>query len=202
VVEEYIKPDQSKFGGSPSLEYFINDHGECRPTYACEQLLEADRKTFCGVYINPEVNQNKLIIKAFAAGTLFGQKLAGLGYRGFFDIDLVITAKNEVYAVESNLRRTGGTHTFEFALELLGKNFITKSYVASEDLNLKTNKELDYQQVKKILSDIQYDQQRKQGVIIYNPTMLKINHLSLFLVARSDTQLKKYRTLISKKFGL
>ena len=53
VVEEYLDIDQQVLGGSPSVEFFVDLTGEVHPTYAGEQILADDRKTFAGFYVYP-----------------------------------------------------------------------------------------------------------------------------------------------------
>jgi len=199
VVEEFIEQNEKILGGSPSVEFFISQEKTVQPTYACEQLLEKDRKTFKGCFIYPQLNQHPLIKIALKAGIFYGEALANLGYRGFFDMDLVIAKNGQVYAVETNLRRTGGTHVHETAQNLLGKNYLRSFFVLSEDINLPKNKKFTYPNLKSGLKDYLYSPKTKSGVIFANPDMLEVKILSLFYFAPNLGSLNKLRTIIPQK---
>ena len=57
-----------------------------------------------------------------------------MGYRGYFDIDVVV-AKNskEIYLIETNTRRTGGTHVYDIAKKLFGTKWEKKNFLISND---------------------------------------------------------------------
>ena len=202
VVEEFIEPDKSKLSGSPSIEFFIDIAGRVHKTFPCEQIMEEDNKTFSGVYIHPDIIKNELIKNAYQAGMLFGKELSVLGYRGYFDIDLVISKDGQIYAVEANLRRTGGTHTYEFARNLLGKDYMSKYFVASQDITFSKTKQIEYKKAIDLLSNILLDNKNKSGVFIYNPAMLRVYKLSLFFIGKSHQEIEKYRQIVKSRLKI
>lgn len=201
IVEEWIDINHNILNGSPSIEFFIDQDGKVNPTYACEQVLAEDKKTFRGVYLHQQVIQHPSIRNAFKAGLLFGQALSQFGYRGYFDIDLVIDKKNHVYAVESNMRRTGGTHIHETAQSLLGNNYRQKYYILSEDLILSKSIKLDYDQCFQLFKDLLYNPQTRKGLIFANPDMLKVNIFNTLLIADSNQKIILIRKEIKKKLN-
>ncbi len=200
IVEELIDIDKNNMGGSPSIEFFIDQSGRVHPTYAGEQVMADDRKTFRGIYINPEIIKNKHIKTAFKAGHLFGKELADLGYRGVFDVDLVVSKDNKLYAVESNLRRTGGTHVHEAAVELLGADYTSKYHVLIDDILLHDEARINYKKAMALLSDIYYKPEYKSGVLIANPDMLQVNILNILIVTHDAEEMKRLRGLIKRRF--
>ena len=56
-----------------------------------------------------------------------------LVYRGFFDVDFVIDDAQKAFAVETNARRTGGTHIYDLLRHLYGADWQEKIYAASND---------------------------------------------------------------------
>jgi len=201
IVEELIKADKTKLGGSPSIEFFIDQSGKVNPTYACEQVLADDKKTFRGIYIHPQIMNNKHIKAAFCAGKYFGQELSSLGYRGYFDIDLVISDKDKVYAVESNLRHTGGTHIDETAQALLGKHYWQSYHIVDEDIVFPENSNLTYEQCFNLLTDLYYTAEKKQGLIFCNADMLQVDILNLIFIAQSEKEMIFLRQGVKRRLN-
>lgn len=200
IVEEMMEPDPGIFGGSPSIEYCIEENGQVRRVYASEQFLK-EGKTFSGVYIHERVQTDPIIQDAFAAGDLFGAELSKLGYRGFFDVDLVVTKDKKVYAVEANLRRTGGTHTYETAKAILGSDNWHNVYFANEDYFFPKKINLDFKKFREVYNELLYTHHNRSGIILYNPEMLKVNCLSIFLIAKSDSEMKSLRQKTAEILG-
>ncbi|EKE00157.1 MAG: hypothetical protein ACD_22C00083G0011, partial [uncultured bacterium] len=206
VVEEKADVDKAMFGGSPNVELRILKDGRVVREYGCEQVLDKDGKTFRGVAIHKGVVSSKYIKTAFKAAELFGTKLSYYGYRGVFDMDLVVSKSGELFAVESNLRRTGGTHIHEFCTTLLGKNYWNKHYVVAYELTLdegKTPEEKaklhrDYVTVSKLLEPIKYDHSKKRGVMFVNPDLLEVGVLSLLVVGKNKVEVGGFLNTISK----
>jgi len=201
IVEELIKADKKRLGGSPSIEFYINQSGQVIPSYASEQLLADDKKTFMGVYIHPKLIKHQHIQTAFKAGKIFGQELSRLGYRGYYDVDLVISPENKIYAVESNLRRTGGTHIHEAACSLLGKNYLEKFHVIGEDVVLPEKLELDYQKCLNLLKGLEYHKQNQFGFIFCNPDMLAVNIANLIFIAKTRNQVFNLKKEVEKRLN-
>lgn len=201
IVEEFIPADKSYLGGSPSIEFFIDIDGKVIPTYAAEQILDDDKKTFRGVYIHREVMEHPHIKTAFAAGMFFGKELAYLGYKGIFDVDLVISHKNKLYAVESNMRRTGGTHVHEAAETLLGKDYWQHYHVIGEDMILPKTANLNYDKSFNLLKEFFYNKQAQRGLIFCNPDMLLVNLLNLIFIAKTSEDIHQLRQAVKNKLA-
>jgi hypothetical protein len=199
VVEELMEADKDRLGGSPNVEFMIDEDGEINRSYACEQVLADDHKTFRGAYIHPELLGNRHIQTAFKAGAYFGRELARLGYRGCFDIDLVISHDDKLYAVESNLRRTGGTHIHEAAESLLGREYMKKYHVIGEDIPLPEGVHLSYDRCNQLLEDLKYKQDTHTGFLFGNPDMLQVNILHAFFFANSHAAIQRIRTMIHNR---
>jgi len=196
IVEEMIDTDHMKFSGSPNIEMKIRPDGVIERLYACEQVLGEDKKTFLGIYINPEVNNSEFIKNTYEAAVLFGKELNYLGYKGIYDVDLVISKNNEIYAVESNLRRTGGTHTHEFAQQLLGADYWQKYYILSEDVHLKNK--ITFTDLKIKLEKYSYNAEKKEGYFLYNADMLEVRVMSIIYVANTSENLQNLRSKVNK----
>lgn len=202
IVEELIDVDCNKLSGSPNVELFIKPDGKVVFSYACEQILDRDKKTFRGIYIYPELIKNRFIKAASTIGLEFGKKLVSYGYRGCFDIDLVVSKNNKIFAVESNLRRTGGTHIHEAICSLLGNNYWQSFYVLNEDIMLLKNSGFDYDKCLDLFADILYDKKSRSGVIFSNPDMLKVDVFNYILIGHSHEQIKNLRQTVRKRINV
>lgn len=69
--------------------------------------------------VTPLEEDSSAVDQLTADGLTLGRHLDQLGYRGPFDIDGGITSDGQLYATESNLRRTGATY-----LDLLVRRFL------------------------------------------------------------------------------
>ncbi len=185
IVEEKIEVDKNKFGGSPSVEIRITKDGKVKEEYPCEQILAEDGKTFLGVGINPALHNSKHIRVAFKALKQIGKYLAKFGYRGYMDMDLVISKDDKVYAVESNLRRTGGTHINEIAKTILGPRYSRRYHLLATDLELNKRKKFNFEKINKLMADVLFDPVNKKGVIFVNADMLEVDNLFVLVVGRS-----------------
>jgi hypothetical protein len=167
------------------------------------------------------VHTNKHIESAFKAGELVGKKLSNLGYRGIFELDLVVSKSNKLYAVESNLRRNGGTHIHEFCKTILGKNYPNNYWVHSQDLTLKplkltskiskkegnsknaaSNKHTTERTAKNLyehLNEYLYNPKTKTGLIIVNPDLIQCGILPILFIEKDKKSLEKLIKDIKQK---
>src|SRR3989344_4258143 len=122
VVERFIPPDMSICGGAPNIELKIAG-GEVTPLYVCSMRVTAEG-VFQGVEFGKDAVSDNLTQVLISAGEKYGQALLDYGYNGFFEIDFVQGLDSKTYPIESNLRRTGGTHAFELAGKLIWPDFL------------------------------------------------------------------------------
>ncbi len=66
-------------------------------------------------------------------GATIGNAMAGLGYRGWFDIDFVLGQDRQVYITELNARRASPCHVFEVGERLQGKDWSRKCGLYAND---------------------------------------------------------------------
>lgn len=131
VIEELIEPDTEIAGGSPSSELFVNEE-QVVITYHCGQLLD-EQGGFFGVELGNETLPDSLRNTLDRIAMIIGQRYQALGYRGFFDIDYVVAKNGTIYVVETNPRRTGGTHVYDLAKHLFGDSWEHDAYFLSHD---------------------------------------------------------------------
>jgi len=199
IIEKTISANEKNESISPSVEIYINPKGEVLESYASDQILASDKRTFRGIYIYPELMIDPAIKKTFNAGIKFGRKLAEYGYRGVFDIDLIRSKNNEIYAVEANLRRTGGTHLHELCLALLGKQYGSNYHALIEDIVINKNHGLTYEKCRSLFADDLYTHEKHSGVLFANPDMLSVNIVVIIVIGKTKEQIKKLREKIDFK---
>ena len=99
------------------------------------------------------------------------------------DIDCIVDENHNIYFVEINPRRTGGTHIHEIAVRLFGENYIEEVTLIS-NANLKVRGIQSFEQLYAASIDLLYaPHQKKQGIIITEANLLssygKISALSI-----------------------
>jgi hypothetical protein len=165
VVEEFIEPDPRAAGGSPSVELHIGSEGP-RITYCCGQLLDAGGQ-FIGIEMGRGILPTHLRNTLTQLGMTVGDHYYALGYRGFCDIDFVASKKGGLYAVETNQRRTGGTHVYDLARCLFGDVWESDHYFLSHDSFRYGARKHTAEELLRILEPLLFPIQRqKRGVII------------------------------------
>jgi ATP-grasp domain len=110
VVEQFIEGEAVH---SPSLEFYAGGDGESRAVYCCSQLL-SDDCTVSSILISPLHQHAPWYEKLANICAPIARHVAKLGYRGYFDIDAIVTVDGEVLVLEMNTRRTTGTHVNDF----------------------------------------------------------------------------------------
>lgn len=107
------------FVSLPSIELVVGDDGLAF-SYICDQ-----RSGPRGGMATPHPGLGaEQVAQLHVAGTAFGRYLAGIGYRGTFDVDGGCTPQGEIVLTEANVRRTAGTHLHEIARRLLGSDYL------------------------------------------------------------------------------
>lgn len=165
VVEEFVDPDAKVAGGSPSTEMLVTDQGASF-LYHCGQATNG-AGVFFGVEIGKGVFPDSLSRKLSAIGNIIGRRYWELGYRGYFDIDFIVSKTGEIYVAETNTRRTGGTHVYDVARRLFGREYEKKVYLMSHDSFTYNGKRMEVEELLEKLKDILYPiKGEKRGVII------------------------------------
>ncbi len=182
--------------GTPSIEYKIVNN-KIIFLYYCS--MRVDKK---GFYKGQEVNK-KCISKHFVTeikkiGNLLAKEYLKSGYKGYFDVDFIISKDNKIFVTESNLRRTGGTHVYKAAEKLIGKDFMEKTYILSNNDYLLPTHKFDFKKIKKLLSPILFNKQTKEGIVISSYNSFKQNMFAYIIFGDN----KKRALSIENKMGV
>lgn len=185
IVEEYIEPNTNVCGGAPNIELKIDRKG-LKVLYECGMRISQEG-VFMGIELGREAVPKNISIKLSKAGVKFGQLLRQCGYQGYFEIDFVYGKNRLLSPVEANIRRTGGTHAYELAIRLLGKDFMDKYYLLSMNrVEAPRFNKRSYQFVKSKLTDHCFPiKEKKEGVIISIVNYLKKGRLGYVIIGPS-----------------
>lgn len=196
VIEEFIfssGDDQS----SPSLEVFIDDRGP-KITYVCNQIVDSSGQ-FIGILMGNSCLKRSIALRIKGIGETIARKYFKLGYRGFFDIDFIVSTNGTPYPIETNVRRTGGTHVFDLTKHLFGKNWLSKTTTLSVDSFHYGDTNLSVKAIMDKMSEILFPMKSvREGVVVvavdaYHPVFSFI----IFASSRSKVlQVYKKLTLI------
>jgi len=184
VVEEFIKPNYKLGGGAPNIELKIAKN-KVYPLYCCSMRI-SDRGVFQGIEIGKGAYSRYMENKLIKHGVTFGHVLKKFDYQGHFEVDFVAGEDRRIYPIEANVRRTGGTHTYETARRLLGNDFERKFYIVSKDFSeaqkLKKN---TYKELKTKLKDLLYPiNGEKKGVIITIYSYIKQGKIGYIVIEK------------------
>jgi hypothetical protein len=199
VVEEFINVNSGVGGGFPNVEFKILKNGRVEYLYFCGMRVTKEG-IFQGVEINDDVISDRIEAQMIDTGFYIGEQYAKNGYRGYFDIDFIMAKNGTVYANESNVRRTGGTHVYETAVELFSKDFLYDVFILSRNVfPLPENKKFTFSQIKELFTPILYNKNTKEGLVIVSENLLVQNKLAYIIFARNkrraeelESQMKSY----------
>lgn len=192
IVEEYITAERGISSGCPSSELFLSEKGP-RITYLCDQVV-TEAGNFLGVALGKDALDEKVKDKINKASILVGKRFWELGYRGFFDIDFVLSKEDGTpYIIETNMRRTGGTHIFDVARLIFGDKWEEKTFILSQDSFSYGEKLLSEKVILEKMKNILFPiNNEKRGLIISIVNKWKPAFGFIIVEESSDKALKIY----------
>lgn len=184
VVERFIEPDKTVCGGAPNVEAKID--GEVETLYVCGMRI-SDKGVFQGVEMGKDAVPGNVSAILNESGLQFGRFLKGFGYKGFYEIDFVNDKAGHIYPIEANIRRTGGTHSYELGKYLLGSDFLKNFYlVVNNFVFVEGCKGKTYKDIKQTISPLLYPiHDKSEGVIITITNLLIQGYIGYIVVANS-----------------
>ena len=145
--------------------------------YYCLMMVTKDG-VFYGIDMHEDVINERLAARIVDTGYYIAERYAAAGYRGHFDIDMIATKYNQVFVNESNTRNTGGTDVYKIALELIGRDFLSDSYVISRSkYDISYIKRPSLKHILTILKPILYNKKMKEGVVISSENIIRQKEL-------------------------
>jgi hypothetical protein len=183
VVEELIVPSLVIGGGFPNVEFKILKNGRVEFLYFCGMRITKEG-VFEGIELNDDVISDRIEAQMIDTGFYIGEKYSQTGYRGYFDLDFIVARNGKVYVNESNVRRTGGTHVFETAKELFGKDFMYDVFVLSDNV-LPLKKKYSFGELLKLFKPILFSRKSKEGLVVVSENLLTQNKLAYIIFGRN-----------------
>ncbi len=188
IVEEYVKADLTVAGGNPDVEYKIIDD-KIFPLYFCGMRVTPEG-AFKGLEFGRDSAADNIVDALFSWGDEWARLLKDMGYRGYFDVDCLYNSPGNIYLLESNARRTGGTHVYETAERLLGRGFLKNYYIIGNNLmpTSRFNKK-DYRQLKSVVKSLLYPiEGKREGVILTIINILKQGRLGYMIIGPNKSR--------------
>lgn len=177
IIEDLISVNLNNGSSFPNIEFKIHKSGKIEMLYYCLMMVTKDG-VFYGIDMHEDVISERLAARIVDTGYYIAERYAAAGYRGHFDIDMIATKYNQVFVNESNTRNTGGTDVYKIALELIGRDFLSDSYVMSRSkYDISYIKRPSLKNILSILKPILYNKKMKEGVVISSENIIKQKEL-------------------------
>lgn len=189
IIEKLIPVDWKVGGGSPNIELRIKPSGRVEKLYVCGMRITPEG-VFQGVEAGNRALPTPVERKLVKIGLSIGKKYAKIGYRGSFEIDLVITKNGDLYCTESNLRKTGGTFIYDLGLRLFGSKFLKYKYVLSHNLFYHRKlRKMSFNQLKEVLKPILFTAGvTEEGLIITGVGLLSTGRFGYVIFTNSKNR--------------
>lgn len=201
VVESLVNPNPRIGGGFPNAEFFIRQDGEVEFLYYCGMRVSADG-VFAGVEIGEDVLPKRVASRITDIGYLIGEQFSKDGYRGYFDVDFIAEKGGEVFLSESNVRVTGGTHVYEAGKELVGRNFVKKSFVLSNNMfKISSKRKYTFESLYQKMKPILFSRKTKEGLVICSSNLLADGYLSYIIFGKNKRRAEKIELEMKKMLG-
>jgi len=181
VIEEYVQSSLVG-GGFPSVEFKILKSGKIEYLYYCGMRL-TPQGVFQGVEIHNSVFSDRIGAQLVDTGFFIAERYASAGYRGYFDVDFIAGKNGTLYVTESNVRRTGGTHVYNTALKLFGRDFMYLTYILSNNYALPQGVEFStFTQMTDRLAPVLFNKEAREGVLVVSENLLLRQRVLLYIV--------------------
>lgn len=133
LVERFIHGPQT-ISPSPEIVVPNPDEGEPYVLYHTRQLFQKFGD-FCGVLVSGGQEKEPWYPDLMESALTIGRGLQNMGYVGHFDMDCLVDENSQLYLLEVNSRRTGGTHVHDFAAHYYGPNYAQRIALVSHEAN-------------------------------------------------------------------
>ncbi len=195
VIEDLIHTRSGQFENYPNIEFNIDSTGSPQMLYVCNCKV-TPKGHFLGVDIGREVLSNRVRAKVEDMGYYIADQYSEAGYRGRFDVDMMLAKNRRLYVNESNTRYTGGTDTYKVVRTLIGKDFMNAAYIiARSRKGWLSRKGVSFSIVHKALQPILYDPKTKEGLIIQSSVACLEGYLTYLIISTN----KKCAYFIERK---
>lgn len=184
VIENLINATNSPTS-MPNVEFKIHKNGHLEMLYVCACQV-TPKGVFYGVDINEDIINDRLQTRIEDTCYYIAEQYSAAGYRGHFDVDMMLAKNGHIYVCESNTRNTGGTDTYKLAKKLIGKDFMHDAYTISRSRRnwLPTNS-FTFKEVINELTPILYNKKTHEGVVLNSENSLKDGKIIYTIFAKN-----------------
>lgn len=183
IVETLIPSAQAL---SPSAEVVVPADRNESPYLAAicaQQVLPSG--AYAGELVSPAWTDAPWYADLSAAALEVGKKLQAMGYIGHFDLDGILDDAGNLYLLEVNARRTGGTHVYELAQFLLGEYRANTATLLSRTSAPCPAVE-NWADLERAIADLLFPQPSGWGVVITNSAGLTRHQIGYAILADSQ----------------
>lgn len=200
VVEEFIPPNHVIGGGAPNVEGFIDEQGNVKLLYSCGMRMTR-QGNFQGVEIGHEVFSEDVDRKIRRITRAIGEAFSDFGYRGFFEVDMQAAMNGEIYCLESNMRRTGGTHVFQGMQRLFKEEFNKKHFVSNNWFEHSALKKMDYAKLRETLQSIWFNESQRTGFLPTVVSSFNTGHMGYIVVGNNKKETDEIEEKLKQLLG-
>ncbi|MEW5872744.1 MAG: hypothetical protein AB1894_26025 [Chloroflexota bacterium] len=197
LVEQFISAKQQL---SPSPEVFVPPLGQGEPyiMYPTQQLF-MKFGDFCGILVSGEQFTQPWYADLKRSSLAIARGLQEMGYVGHFDLDCVVDDEGQLYLLEVNARRTGGTHVHDFAMHCIGEDYLDKVALISHEAN-DSGRITQAGELMEVLSDLLYPMNGEpRGVVVTITTPLFKHHFGAIFVAPSVAEAQALQAQVQER---
>lgn len=193
VIEDLVNVNNSLDGSFPNVEFKINPNGRAEILFY--GMMAVGRKgEYYGMEVSANIFPSWLKKKVLAAGYLIAKQYAAAGYRGHFDVDMMIAKNGRLYVSETNTRNTGWTDIYKVVKKLIGNDFLNQVYVLNrENFHFTKNRWTNLNNLLTVLSPLLYSPQTRKGIIINSENFLKTKYLLYTIIAPNKKTAYEYQ---------
>lgn len=198
VVEKCIPAKQQN---SPSLEIRVPRLGEGKPeiTYLSKQLFQ-EFGDFCGIEVSKYLYEQPWYSDLERCGFIIAARLQEMGYVGHFDLDCIVDDNGQLYLLEINSRRTGGTHVHDLAFHTIGPDYINRASLLSYEAM--SSKEItDANELLEVVKEYLYPLKENEpyGLVVTVTTTLPYLRFGCLTIAPTSSQALELQKNIANK---
>jgi hypothetical protein len=180
IVEQRVESPDNVF---PAVELYVPPEGAPFVTHVCQELFLHGKVT--GQIVTPGLAQTSWYADLVQAGLRIAGRFQALGFQGLFDVDGVVDADGGLYLLETNTRRTAGTHAHEFANLAFGEDYARHMTVICHN-TLDAGRVGSSEQLLALLEDLLYTAAgAPEGIVITHTAGLREGQFGCLVFADS-----------------
>jgi hypothetical protein len=196
IIEEHIAGPGESTPDSLTIDFIIDESGIVN-LIGTGKMLMRRKWLYSGIQSGLGVMEPEIEEKIIRVGRQVGCAMANMGYRGWFDIDFVVSADDDIFLTEINARRASPAHVFNIASHIFGEDWFTKcSCYANDHLRLQGSCYPRYYTIRKTLSDFNLENSRHAvraiPTIISSSISRKTPYLGYVVIAENSSGAKYY----------